>query len=143
MKKLLKNKICGSVNSAQYALIGWKLFYKSNFAATIHAQCINSSHNSKICPKTREKKKEQKNTNANTNTSAKPKRTLSDEFLIWMYSKISSKLCSSPSFHCVFENYSFTSLFSNSNIAWDLTKVTLMTISSELFLLVLVDTAKS
>ena len=60
MKKLLKNKICGSVNSAQYALIGWKLFYKSNFAATIHAQCINSSHNSKICPKTREKKRRTK-----------------------------------------------------------------------------------
>ena len=140
MKKLLKNKICGSVNSAQYVLIGWKLFYKSNFAATIHEQCINSSHNSKICPETREKKKNKK---ANTNTLAGPKRTLSDGFLIWMYSKISSKLCSSPSFHCVFENYSFTSLFSNSNIAWDLTKVTLMTISSELFLLVLVDTAKS
>ena len=140
MKKLLKNKICGSVNSAQYVLIGWKLFYKSNFAATIHAQCINSSHNSKICPETREKKKNKK---ANTNTLAGPKRTLSDGFLIWMYSKISSKLCSSPSFHCVFENYPFTSLFSNSNIAWDLTKIMLMTISSELFLLVLVDTAKS
>ena len=57
MKKLLKSEICGSINSALCALIGWKLFCKSNFAATVHAQYMNSSRNSKICPKTREKKK--------------------------------------------------------------------------------------
>ena len=37
-----------------------KIFDKSNFVATVHAQCMNSSHNSKICPKTCEKKKEKK-----------------------------------------------------------------------------------
>ena len=59
------------VNSARYALIGWKLFDKSNFAATIYAQFMNSSHNSKIYFKTHEKKKTKKNANAGTG----PKRT--------------------------------------------------------------------
>ena len=71
MKKLLKSEICGSVKSARCALIGCKSFDKSNFAATVHAQCINSSRNSKICPKTRGNKKKKKNANANTG----PKRT--------------------------------------------------------------------
>ena len=57
MKKLLKSKIYESVNSAWCALIGWKLFDKLNFAATVYAQCINNNRNSKICPKPREKKK--------------------------------------------------------------------------------------
>ena len=57
MKKLLKSKICKSVNSARCALIGWKLFDKLNFAATVYAQCINNDRNSKICLKTRIKKK--------------------------------------------------------------------------------------
>ena len=50
------------------------MFDKSNFVATVHAQCMNSSRNSKICPKTREKKKELKNANADANVE--PKRTL-------------------------------------------------------------------
>ena len=56
MKMLLKSEICESVNSARCTLIDWKFFDKSNFVATVHAQCMNSSHNSKICPKMREKK---------------------------------------------------------------------------------------
>ena len=43
MKKLWKSEICGSVNSARCTLITWKSFDKSNFAATVHAQCMNSS----------------------------------------------------------------------------------------------------
>ena len=74
MKKLLKSEVCGFVNSARCALIGWKLFDKSNFAAIVHIQCINSNRNSKICPKTRKKKKQK---NANVNASVGPKRTLS------------------------------------------------------------------
>ena len=70
MKKLQKSEICGSVDSARCALIGWKLFDKLNFAATVHAQYINSSHNSKICPKTREKKKKKK---ANADATTRPK----------------------------------------------------------------------
>ena len=74
MKKLLKSEICVSVNSARCTLIGCKLFDKSNFAATVYAQCMNSNCNSKICPKTRKKKKkEQKNANADAN--ARPKHT--------------------------------------------------------------------
>ena len=57
MKKLLKSEIRGSVNSAQCELIVWKLFDKSNFVATVYAPCMNSSRNSKICPKIREKKR--------------------------------------------------------------------------------------
>ena len=37
-----------------------KLFDKSNIAATVYVQCMNSIHNSKICPKMREKKKNRK-----------------------------------------------------------------------------------
>ena len=73
MKKLLKSEICGSVNSARCALIGWKLFDKSNFAATVYAQYMNSSHNSKICPKTCEKKKKKEQKNANADANAGPK----------------------------------------------------------------------
>ena len=54
MKKFLKSEIYGSVNSAQCALIGWKEREKSNFAATVHAQCMNSSR------KSHEKKKKGK-----------------------------------------------------------------------------------
>ena len=57
MKKLLKSEICGSVNSARCALIGWKLFDKSKFVATVYEQCMNSSCNSL---KTREKKMEKR-----------------------------------------------------------------------------------
>ena len=60
MKKLLKSEIYESINNARCTLIGWKLFDKSNFAATIHVQYMNSSRNSKICPKMREKKKNKK-----------------------------------------------------------------------------------
>ena len=72
MKKLLKSEICVSVNSARYALISWKLFDKLNFAdfaATVYAQCINSNHNSKICPKTREKKKRKRKRISRTQTN--------------------------------------------------------------------------
>ena len=78
MKKLLKSEICGFVNSARCALIGWKLFDKSNFAAIVHIQCINSNRNSKICPKTRKKKKQK---NANVNAS------------VYMNSNRNSKIC--------------------------------------------------
>ena len=81
MKMLLKSEICGSVNSAQCALIDWKLFDKSNFAATVHAQRMNTSHNSKICPKTREKKKKKKKKNTNADANTGPKRSLR---LKWM-----------------------------------------------------------
>ena len=74
MKKLLKSEICGSVNSTRCALIGWKLFHKSNFAATVHAQCMNNSHNSKICPKTREKKIEKCKRRTQTHTNISTKR---------------------------------------------------------------------
>ena len=60
MKKLLKNEICGSVNSVQCALIGWKLFDKSNFAATVHTQCINSAVTVKFVPKRVKKKRTEK-----------------------------------------------------------------------------------
>ena len=77
MKKLLKSEIRGSVNSAQCELIVWKLFDKSNFVATVYAQCMNNSRNSKICPKIREKK-EQNRKNANIDANAGPKHTLND-----------------------------------------------------------------
>ena len=86
MKKLLKIEICVFVNSARYALISWKLFDKLNFAdftATVYAQCINSNRNSKICPKTHEKKK-----NANANASAEPKRTPNLHLWIVLFSPL-------------------------------------------------------
>ena len=46
MKKLLKIEICGPVNIARCVLIGWEEGEKSNFVATVHAQCMNSSHKS-------------------------------------------------------------------------------------------------
>ena len=70
MKMLLKSEICGSVNSARCTLIDWKFFDKSNFVPTVHAQCMNNSHNSKICPKTRKKKEKEKRKRG-------PKRNLS------------------------------------------------------------------
>ena len=82
MKKLLKSEICGSVNSAQCALIGWKLFDKSNCAATVHAQCMNNSRNSKICPKMRGKKKKKEKKNANVDVNVKPKRGPNVKMLI-------------------------------------------------------------
>ena len=78
MKKLLKIEICGSVNSVQCALIGWKLFDKSNFAATVYAQCMNSICNGKFVPKRMKKKKKKEQKNADANTNAKPKRSLRD-----------------------------------------------------------------
>ena len=74
MKKLLKSEICGFVNSARYALIGWKWFDKSNFAATVYTQYMNSNRNNKICLKTRKEKKKKR---ANAKASTRPKRTLS------------------------------------------------------------------
>ena len=74
MKKLWKSEIYGSVNSARCTLISWKSFDKSNFAATVHAQCMNSSRNSKTCPKTCEKKKKQEQ--KKVIASAGPKRAL-------------------------------------------------------------------
>ena len=71
MKKFLKSEIYGSVNSAQCALIGWKEREKSNFAATVHAQCMNSSR------KYHEKKKKEKRQTQTLGFSAQSKRSLS------------------------------------------------------------------
>ena len=43
-----------------------KLFDKLNFAATVYIQCMNSIHNSKICPKMRGKKKMNRKTQTQT-----------------------------------------------------------------------------
>ena len=43
-----------------------KLFDKLNFAATVYIQCMNSIHNSKICPKMRGKKKKNRKTQTQT-----------------------------------------------------------------------------
>ena len=55
MKKLLKSEICGSINS-KICAEKWK---KSNFAATVHEQCMNSSRVdlSNACKKKKKKKK--------------------------------------------------------------------------------------
>ena len=61
MKKLLKSEICGSVNSARCVLIGCKEWEKSNFMATVHAQCMNSSYKShkRVQKKKKKNKKEE------------------------------------------------------------------------------------
>ena len=69
MKKLIKNEICGSVNSARIT-IHWE---KSTFAATIHHCSLNSS---RIPPKTRGKKKKKNEKNENA-ASLKRRRSLS------------------------------------------------------------------
>ena len=71
MKKLLKNEICESINSKICA----KKWKKSNFAATVHEQCMNNSRVglSNVCK--RKKKKKTQNMRLG-NANALPKHTL-------------------------------------------------------------------
>ena len=69
MKKLLKSEICGFMNSK----ICPKKQKKSNFAATVYEQCMNSS-------RVQKKKKEQKTQNMRLgNANTLPKRTLNTQ----------------------------------------------------------------
>ena len=62
-----KSEICGSLNSAWCVLNGWEEGEKSNFAATVHAQCMNSSHmnsSRKSLKRMQKKKKKRKKPDA-------------------------------------------------------------------------------
>ena len=62
MKKLLKSQIYGFMNSARCVLIGWEEGEKSNFAVTVYAQCMNSSHKPTNVCKNKIKKEKKKKT---------------------------------------------------------------------------------
>ena len=67
MKKLLKSQIYGFMNSARCVLIGWEEGEKLNFAVTVYAQCMNSSHKpTNVCKN--KIKKENKKKNAKNKT---------------------------------------------------------------------------
>ena len=71
MKKLIKNKICGSVNNTR---MYWSRKNWSNVAATVHVPYMNSSHKWEKTREKKKKKKKRKNAaklnagNANPNT---------------------------------------------------------------------------
>ena len=68
MKKLLKSQIYGFMNSARCVLIGWEEGEKLNFAVTVYAQCMNSSHKpTNVCKnKIKKEKKKKKRQKQNT-----------------------------------------------------------------------------
>ena len=49
MKKLLKSAVCGSCEQCTRPTDMLKKVEKSNCAATVHEQCMNSSRNSENC----------------------------------------------------------------------------------------------
>ena len=78
-EKVTESEICGSVNSARCVLIGWKEWEKSNFMATVHAQCMNSSYKSHKRVQKKIKKKEEEEEKHQTQTldfSAQSKHSL-------------------------------------------------------------------
>ena len=68
MKKLLKSQIYGFMNSARCVLIGWEEGEKSNFAVTVYAQCMNSSHKPTNVRKKKKKKEKKKEKRQKQNT---------------------------------------------------------------------------
>ena len=69
MKKLLKSEICGSMNSARCALIGWKKARKVKFCS--YCSCTVHEQQPQVSQTREKKKKKQKNANANANVVPK------------------------------------------------------------------------
>ena len=82
MKKLLKSEIYRSVNSARGVLIGWEEGEKSNFVATVHAQCMNSSRKSLKRVHKKKKKYQTQNSSfpSNPNIALKPNAKINREW---------------------------------------------------------------
>ena len=82
MKKLLKSEIYRSVNSARCVLIGWEEGEKSNFAATVHAQYMNSSRKSLKRVHKKKKKYQTQNSSfpSNPNIALKPNAKINREW---------------------------------------------------------------